>query len=283
MQIFKDRVAVITGGAEGIGKALATHAAGLGMKLVLADINADKLKATVDGFAAQGVDVAGVPTDVAKEHQVQALADFCFERHGNVHLLFNNAGVACAKPVWELKPADWDWVMGVNLYGVTHALRSFVPRMLAAGDEGHIVNTASMAGLLSQPGMASYNASKHGVVTVSECLHYELTLRGSRLKASVLCPAWVKTGICTSERNRQSSTGETEIRHSPDALVDKVSAAVFKAVEHGVEPSLIAEKVFEAIIAERFYILTHGAFKPLVKLRMEDILEERTPTFVPPR
>lgn len=284
MQTFEGRVAVITGGAEGIGKALAEQAAALGMKLVLADIHGAKLDATVAAFVARGIDASGLRTDVARAEQVQALADFAFARHGAVHLLFNNAGVACAKPVWELSTADWDWVVGVNLYGVTHALRSFVPRMLEGGDEGHIVNTASMAGLLSQPTMATYNATKHGVVTVSECLHYELSLRGARLKASVLCPAWVKTNIAFSERNRSLSTGEASASTPcADPLTGQVASAVIKAVEHGIEPTKVAEIVFQAIRDERFYILTHPSFKPLVKLRMEDILEERAPTFVPPR
>lgn len=284
MQDFEGRIAVITGGAEGIGKALAQHAAALGMKLVLADINGAKLDATISEFVGQGVDCTGLRTDVAKAADVQALADFAFKRHGAVHLLFNNAGVACAKPVWELTTADWDWVVGVNLYGVTHALRSFVPRMLAGGDEGHIVNTASMAGLLSQPTMATYNATKHGVVTVSECLHYELSLRQARIGASVLCPAWVKTNIAFSERNRSLSTGEAgSSAPCADPLTGQVASAVIKAVEHGIAPATVAEIVFQAIRDQRFYILTHPSFKPLVKLRMEDILEERAPTFVPPR
>lgn len=283
MQTFEGRVAVITGGAEGIGKALAEQAAALGMKLVLADIHGAKLDATVAAFVARGIDASGLRTDVARAEQVQALADFAFDRHGAVHLLFNNAGVACAKPVWELTTADWDWVVGVNLYGVTHALRSFVPRMLEGGDEGHIVNTASMAGLLSQPTMATYNATKHGVVTVSECLHYELSLRGARLKASVVCPAWVKTNIAFSERNRALSTGEASAAPCADPLTSQVASAVIKAVEHGIEPAKVAEIVFQAIRDERFYILTHPSFKPLVKVRMDDILEERAPTFVPPR
>lgn len=280
MQELKGKVAVITGGAEGIGKALALKAAAQGMKLVLADIDAARLETTVAELAASGAEVIGAPTDVAKADQIDALADLSFSLHGNVHLLVNNAGVACAKPVWELSEADWDWVMGVNLYGVTHALRSFLPRMLAAGEEGHIVNTASMAGLLSQPSMATYNATKHAVVTVSEGLHFDLMLRKSRLRVSVLCPAWVKTRIATSERNRGAGT---QPGSGADAVVSKIAHDVQQAVAHGIEPAEVAEQVFAAIAAERFYVLTHPAFTPLVRTRMEDIIEGRLPTFVPPR
>lgn len=284
MQELKGKVAVITGGAEGIGKALAIKAAAEGMKLVLADIDAARLEATVAELAAGGAEVVGAPTDVAQARQIDALAELAFSLHGNVHLLVNNAGVACAKPVWELSEADWDWVMGVNLYGVTHALRSFLPRMLSAGEEGHVVNTASMAGMLSQPSMATYNASKHAVVTVSEGLHFDLLLRQSKLKVSVLCPAWVKTRIAFSERNRGLSGGSAAAPAAgTDPVVNRLSHDVQQAVAHGIEPAQVADAVFDAIRAERFYVLTHPAFTPLVRTRMEDILEGRSPTFIPPR
>jgi NAD(P)-dependent dehydrogenase (short-subunit alcohol dehydrogenase family) len=283
MQELKGKVAVITGAAEGIGKALAIKAAAEGMKLVLADIDATRLEATVAELAASGAQVIGAATDVAKANQIDALAELAFSLHGNVHLLINNAGVACAKPVWEVSEADWEWVMGVNLYGVTHALRSFLPRMLSAGEEGHVVNTASMAGLLSQPSMATYNATKHAVVTVSEGLHFDLQLRQSKLKVSVLCPAWVKTRIASSERNRGLSTGSSAGPGGADPVVNKLSHDVQQAVAHGIEPAQVAEAVFEAIRSERFYVLTHPAFTTLVRTRMEDVLEGRSPTFMPPR
>lgn len=282
MEQFKDRVAVITGGAEGIGKALAVHAAGLGMKLLLADIQPAALAATVAELSAGGAEVIGVPTDVAQAAQVDALAEQAFARFGAVHLLCNNAGVACAKPVWELSQADWDWVMGVNLYGVTHALRAFLPRMLAAGEAGHVVNTASMAGLLSQPSMATYNASKHAVVTVSEGLYFDLMLRKAAIGVSVLCPAWVQTRIAFSERNRPGADQATA-GPGRDPVVSKLAHDVQQAVAHGIPPAQVAQAVFDAVAARRFWILTHPHFKPLVRTRMEDILEERPPTFVPPR
>lgn len=278
MKDLKGKVAVITGGAEGIGKAIARKAAAEGMKLVLADIDGSKLDATLSEFAAQGVEAIGLKTDVSKQEQVEALADLAFERFGNVHLLCNNAGVACAKPVWEVSQADWDWVMGVNLYGVTHALRAFLPRMMAKGEEGHIVNTASVAGLLSQPGLATYNASKHAVVTISEGLHHDLALRQSRIKVSVLCPAWVKTRIAESERNRTG--GEKTDLSKLDPVTAQIGMAVVNAVQHGIAPEKVADDVFAAIEAERFYILTHPQIKPAIQVRMEDILAERSPTFI---
>lgn len=252
MKNLQGKVAVITGGAEGIGKAIALRAAAEGMKLVLADINAGSLEATVAELKAQDVEVIGVPTDVASEEQVNALAAKAFAQFGNVHLLVNNAGVAVAKPAWETTQKDWDWIMGVNFYGVTHALRAFLPVMLKHGEEGHIVNTASMAGLTSQPSLSGYNASKHAVVTVSEGLHHDLTLRQSRIKVSVLCPGWVKTGIVHSERNRDDSKQTA----TADPVAAKVGMAVLHAVENGMPVSQVADDVFEAIAAERFYILT---------------------------
>ncbi|MFJ2989275.1 SDR family NAD(P)-dependent oxidoreductase [Collimonas sp. NPDC087041] len=277
MKNLQGKIAVITGGAEGIGKGIAVRAAAEGMKLVLADINAAKLETTVAEFKAQGIEVIGVPTDVASEEQVNALAAKAFAHFGNVHLLVNNAGVAVAKPAWETTQKDWDWVMGVNFYGVTHALRAFIPTMLKHGEEGHIVNTASMAGLTSQPSLASYNASKHAVVTVSEGLHHDLTLRQSRIKVSVLCPGWVKTGIGHSERNRDDGK---QTASAIDPVAAKVGMAVLQAVENGIPVSQVASDVFDAIAAERFYILTHPEMKQAIQVRMEDILQQRAPTLL---
>lgn len=276
MKDLKGKVAVITGGAEGIGKALAKMAADKGMKLVLADIDAAKLDATVAEFQARGVDAIGLRTDVSKADQVDRLADLAFERFGNVHLLVNNAGVACAKPVWETTPGDWEWVVGVNLYGVTNGLRSFIPRMLAKGEEGHIVNTASMAGLTSSPSLAAYNATKHAVVTLTEGLHHDLKLRNAKLKASVLCPAWVKTRISASERNR--TAGEQMDISKLDPVTLQIGATIQKAVADGIPVEKVAGDVFDAVENERFYILTHPDSKAAVKIRMEDILENRAPT-----
>lgn len=279
MQDLKGKVAVITGGAEGIGKAIAVAAAAEGMKLVLADIDAGKLDKTVTEFAANGTEVIGIKTDVSKYEQVEALAQAAFERFGNVHLLVNNAGVAVAKSAWETTQQDWDWVMGVNLYGVTNGLRAFIPTMLEKGEAGHIVNTASVAGLISEPALAAYNVSKFGVVTLSEGLHHDLTLRKSNIKVSVLCPAWVKTRIAESERNRDESDRCDVSKLDPISL--KTGMSVMKAVQNGIPPEKVADDVIAAVKAGKFYILTHPHSKAGVQIRMEDIINERAPTLLP--
>lgn len=276
MQNLQGKTAVITGAAEGIGQAIASRAAAEGMNLVLADINADKLQATVAEFEARGVPVIGHRLDVSDAAQVDALADAAFARFGNVHLLVNNAGVAISRPVWETTPEDWQWVMGVNLYGVTNGLRSFIPRMLAKDEEGFIINTASVAGLFSQPGSAAYNASKHAVVAISEGLHFDLQLRQSKLHAAVLCPAWVKTGIANAERNR--TVGEAIDWSKADRVNQYTAKFMQQSVENGIPVEKVADDVFKAIAADRFYILTHQKIKPLIHTRMEDILQERQPT-----
>lgn len=278
MRDFKDRVAVITGAAEGIGKAIAQEAAARGMKLFLADIDKARLDATATELRAGGADVDGMRVDVSRPDQVDDLANHAFARFGRVHLLVANAGVACAKPVWDTTPGDWEWVMGVNLYGVTHALRAFLPRMFAAGDEGHVVATASMAGLLSLPSIAAYNASKHAVVTVMEGLHHDLQLRGARIGASVLCPSWVKTRIALSERHR--TAGELTRPASLDPIAAKLGGAVQEAVAGGMEPAEVARALFAAVARGRFYVLTHANSKSGVKARLEDILGDRPPTLV---
>lgn len=278
MKDFAGKVAVITGAAEGIGRAIAEEAAARGMKLVLADIDTAKLDATTSELRALGADADGLATDVSRAGQVDDLAELAFVRFRKVHLLVANAGVACAKPVWETTPGDWEWVMGVNLYGVTNVLRAFLPRMMAGGEEGHVVATASMAGLLSLPGMAAYNASKHAVVTVMEGLHHDLALRGSRLGASVLCPGWVKTRISLAERNR--TAGETTRLEDLDPVTARVVGSVHQAVAQGIEPSEAAKALFSAVSEGRFYVLTHGNSKSGVKARLEDILHDRPPTLV---
>jgi NAD(P)-dependent dehydrogenase (short-subunit alcohol dehydrogenase family) len=276
MKELQGKVAVITGAAEGIGRAIAEQAAAKGMKLVLADISAVKLDETVTALRAGGAEVEGVQVDVSKAEQVEALAARAFERFGNVHLLINNAGVALAKSAWETTPADWDWVLGVNLYGVIHGIRAFVPRMLERGEEGHIVNTASVAGLISQPAMAAYNVSKFGVVTLTEGLHHDLTLRKTRLKASVLCPGWVRTRIAEAERHRDADQRTDPGRLDP--VTAKTGLSMFKAVQQGIAPEQVADAMFAAVENGRFYIFTHPESKVGVGVRMEDILRERPPT-----
>ncbi|MBL0212228.1 MAG: SDR family NAD(P)-dependent oxidoreductase [Holophagaceae bacterium] len=278
MDDLKDKVAVITGGAEGIGRAIAIRAAREGMKLVLADINADSLAITVAELEGQGAEAIGIPADVSNFDEVEALANAAFTRFHRVHLLVNNAGVALCKPAWAVSVEDWDWVLGVNLHGVIHGLQAFVPRMISDGEEGRIINTSSAAGLLATPGFAAYSVSKHGVVALSEVLHHDLALRESRLKVSVLCPAWVKTRIAQSERNREDA--ERSDLKTFDPVSMKIAAAVLQATASGIEPDRVAEAVFEAIASDRFYILTHPDTKAGVRVRMEDILQGRNPTLL---
>lgn len=279
MEDFRNKVAVITGAAEGIGRALAVKAAVEGMKLVLADIDENRLNLLTKSLNSAGTSAISLRTDVSSEDEVKKLAALAYSNFGAVHLLVNNAGVALAKNAWETTRNDWDWVMGVNLYGVTNGLRAFIPKMIESGEDGHVVNTASIAGLLSEPSMAAYNVSKFGVVTLSEGLHHDLTLRRARVGVSVLCPGWVRTRIAEAERHRPA-----EERNDLSRL-DKVTAStgvsMFKAVQGGMEPEEIAEATFDAVREGRFYIITHPHTKAGIKIRMNDILEERQPTLIP--
>ncbi len=279
MQDLKAKVAVITGAAEGIGKAIAVAAAAEGMRLVLADIYQELLDKTVTELRQTGAEVIGVVTDVSKENEIQALADQAYTQFGQVHLLVNNAGVAFAKSAWETTAKDWEWIMGINLYGITHAIRIFVPRMLASNEVAHIVNTASVAGLIAEPALAAYNVSKFGVVALSESLQHDLNLRQAKIGVSVLCPSWVKTRITDAERNRK-----TEDRIQVEQL-EKVSlktgAAINKAVEAGIAPQQVARDVINAVKNNSFYILTHPETKAAVAIRSEDILQGRAPTLLP--
>lgn len=276
MKEFKDRVAVVTGGASGLGRAMALRFAREGMKVVLADVQADALKKTEAEFKQARIPVLAVRTDVSKGKDVEALADKAFKAFGGVHILCNNAGVAPCGTVWEHTEKDWEWTLGVNVWGVIHGIRVFVPRMLEQNVDCHVVNTASVAGLLSLPGMSIYCVSKHSVVTLTECLHHDLVEFGAKIKASVLCPAYVPTGISDSERNRPSSLREDK-KKSPEDL--KREEQLRHAVQSGrISAEQVADLVFEAIKVEKFYILPHQKIKPAIETRMQDILLERVPT-----
>lgn len=279
MDKLVNSVAVITGAADGIGKAIALRAAKEGMRIALADINAALLEKTVEEVKQHSTDVFGVCTDVSNANAVDAFAAEVFYRYGNVHLLINNAGVALAKPVWETTPQDWSWIMGVNLYGVTNCLRAFIPTMLKNDEEGNIINTASMAGLLSQPGLAAYCASKHAVVTVTEGLQYDLKLRKSKINAAVLCPLWVKTKIAKSGDHRLNATGQN--LHSVDPVSIKIESYINEAIENGVSAEEVANEVFSALVDNRFYILTDQQVLPKIQNRMEGILSQQLPKFFP--
>jgi NAD(P)-dependent dehydrogenase (short-subunit alcohol dehydrogenase family) len=278
MKDFHGKVAVITGAASGIGRALAEKSAREGMKLVLADVEESALKQAEVELRGNGVDVLAVHTDVSKAADVEALAQQAFDTFGVVHLLFNNAGVAAGTTVWESSLKDWQWVLGVNLWGVIHGVHYFVPRMLAQGSEGHIVNTASAAGLNASSGGGIYKVSKHGVVTLSETLAIELAQRGAKLKVSALCPSWVNTRIIDAERNRPATLQKTPEEQQIGPEMEAAAQVIRKVVQAGIPASQVADTVFEAIREEKFYILTHPTTKFDVQLRMEDILQDRGPT-----
>src|SRR5947209_4283023 len=245
MKDFQGKVAVVTGAASGIGRALAGKSAQEGMKVVLADIEEDALRQAEEELKASGADVLAVRTDVSKAEEVEALAQQAFDRYGAVHLLFNNAGVGTGLTVWESSLADWQWVLGVNLWGVIHGIHFFVPRMLAQDSEGHIVNTASSAGLISSSGLGIYKVSKHGVVTLSETLALELAGQGARIKASVLCPEWVNTRIMDSERNRPQAlqnAPEEQQQMSADVAA-RIQEVMRQLAQAGLAPSQVAEMV----------------------------------------
>ena len=278
MKDFQDKVAVVTGAASGIGRALAGKCVQESMKVVLADIEESALKQTEEELKARSAEVLAVRTDVSQARDVENLAQRAFTTYGAVHLLFNNAGVSAGTTVWGSSLADWQWVLGVNLWGVIYGLHFFIPRMLMQDTEGHIVNTASAAGLISGGGAGIYSVSKHGVVAVSETLALELAARGAKLKASVLCPELVNTRILDAERNRPQALQNAPEEQRMSPKMDAVVQTLRQLMEGGLAPSQVAEMVFDAIRQEKFYILTHPTTKLGVQVRMEDILQERMPT-----
>ena len=273
MENLHDRVAVVTGAGSGIGRALAERFAGEGMRLVPADVEEAPLALAAEELRTAGAKVITVPTDVSRPDQVEALAERSFHTFGAVHVLCNNAGVGGGGLSWEASLQDWEWVLGVNLWGVVHGVRAFVPRMIAGGEEGHVVNTASVAGLLTAPGMGPYNVSKFGVVALSETMHQEFAAVGTKLRVSVLCPAWVRTRINESERNRPAGLEARPTSPQTEAMRQMVGALL----DAGMDPADVAAQVVDAIRAGRFYVLTHPDFTPLVRARMEGLLEGRNP------
>jgi len=269
---FAGKVAVITGAGSGFGRAFAQKGAALGMKAVLAQ--------TVDALRETGADAIGVPTDVSNAAAVEALAQAALDAFGKVHLLFNNAGVGTGGFLWESSANDWSWVFGVNVMGVAHGVRVFTPIMLAQNEPAHIVNTASVAGMLSPPAMGIYNASKHAVVSLTETLYHDLKLAqadtGGDVNCSLLCPAFVPTGIADAERMRPE-----ELRNAGRLTRSQIAAGkqLHRAVESGkLSAADVAEITFEAIAVRRFYIITHPGIMATVKLRHDDIEQMREPT-----
>lgn len=251
MQDFAGKVAVVTGGASGIGLALARAFTGNGMKVVLGDVEAPALDDAVAELRGDGAEVVGVVTDVSDAAQVQALADTAVAEFGAIHVACNNAGVGGGGLSWEEPLSTWQWVLGVNLWGVIHGVHSFVP-VLVRQDCAHIVNTASVAGLTAAPFMGPYNASKHAVVAISETLHHELAMTAPHVKVSVLCPGWVNTNIADSARNRPPAL-------SAEAADPAAGGAEILRgfLEQGMAPDDVAAKVLGAITDEQFWVLTH--------------------------
>lgn len=281
MKNFSQRVAVITGAASGFGREFARVGAQLGMRLVLADVQKEALAETAAELEMQGAEVITQICDVRKADQVEALGRATMTSFGAVHLVFNNAGVGAGGLIWESTQADWEWVLGVNLWGVIHGVRVFTPLMLACAKEdatyeGHIVNTASMAGLLNPPTMGVYNVSKHAVVSLTESLYHDLSLVEAPIGASVLCPYFVQTGISQSHVHRPDDVQAG----APPTRSQQVSQAVLeKAVASGkVSAAEVAHRTFEAIRDRQFYIYSHPAALGNVQRRMEDIVSARNPS-----
>jgi NAD(P)-dependent dehydrogenase (short-subunit alcohol dehydrogenase family) len=273
-------IAVITGAASGFGLEASRVAARRGMKIVMADVQADALATAQAEIEGLGAEVLPFRLDVSKAAEVEALAAATFARFGVPNFVFNNAGVGAGGLIWEHTAADWDWVIGVNLMGVAHGVRVFTPAMLEAAAknpawEGHVVNTASMAGLLNAPNMGVYNVSKHAVVSMSETLHQDLALMTEQVHAHVLCPYFVPTGISQSHRNRPADMAPA--RPTKSQLI--AQAMSDKAVGSGkVTAAQVAQWVFEACDERRFYIYSHPHALGGVQVRLEDIVQARNPT-----
>ncbi len=279
MQELEGRVAVVTGGASGIGLALARAFADAGMRVAIGDVEAPALDAALTSLLEGGATVIGEVTDVTDPEQVEALARVAEQAFGAIHVACNNAGVGGGGLSWELPLETWQWILGVNLWGVIHGIRTFVPRIIEQ-DAGHVVNTASVAGLVAAPFMGPYNASKHAVVGMSETLHHELAMFAPHVKASVLCPGWVNTRIGESERNRPEnlSVEATEQESAMRGVLADLLAS-------GMDPTAVAARVVDAIRTERFWVLTHDdddSWMTAIAARSTSLAAGTNPAFVMP-
>jgi len=271
MRELKGKVAAVTGAASGLGRAMALAFADEGMHVALGDVtDTSEVFAEVERRAVAAL---SMKLDVSRAQEVEAFAELIDQELGGAHVVCNNAGVSPLGAAWETSLGDWQWILGVNLWGVIHGVRSFVPRLIAR-NQGHVVNTASVAGIINPPGSGAYNVTKHAVVALSETLHHDLRERNCAVGVSVLCPAYVPTGIADSERNRP--TGLEPTVKSKETLARE--ALLKKAVASGrLSADDVAKAVVQAVKEERFYILTHPRIKGAIGARMEDIIGERTP------
>lgn len=273
MESIEQKTAVVTGGGSGIGLAMAKRFAKGGARVVLADVDAGALAAAEKELASLGAEVLGVQTDVSQRASVDALRDAAIARFGRVHILCNNAGVQVAGPMWKISPAKWEWIMGVNLWGVIHGVQSFVPHMIEHGEAGQVVNTASAAGLLTVPSMSAYCVTKHGVVALTECLSGDLKQANAAIRASVLCPAFVRTNLHLSSRNLPVDAPDAQ---GTEALMSAEEEAAFDAsvkslVESGIAADAVAEAVYQNLLTPKLHILTHPEVLPFVQQRAERI------------
>jgi NAD(P)-dependent dehydrogenase (short-subunit alcohol dehydrogenase family) len=271
---FEDKVAVVTGAASGIGRALARRFAAGGAHVVLADIEKEPLDKIAVELTDGGIDVLALPTDVSDGDAVDALRDATLDRFGAAHIVCNNAGVSTGGPVWQHTTADWEWLLGVNLWGVIHGVRAFTPTLIDQG-EGHIVNTASVAGLVTLPFIGVYNVTKQGVVALSENLYKELAMFGPGVGVSVLCPGWVNTRIHEADRNRPDDTPESDLSA---AFGEGARELMEGLIASGLDPAEVADMVADAVLQNRFYVLTHPHWRPMLKDRFDRILESENPS-----
>ena len=280
MREFRGRVAVITGGGSGIGRGLAERCAEEGMKVVIADIEESALFETERILKEKGGAVRAIRLDVSRAEEIRTLADHAMDAFGAVHLLFNNAGVECRGTVWESTESDYEWLLNVNLWSVIHAIRVFVPVMLKLKTECHIVNTASIAGLISGPGMGIYRLTKSAVISLSETLYHELQQQDAPIGVSVLCPSFVRSRLIDAERNRPEKYKNPR-KDTLSPLDQELIAWFKKQNQNAMPPSRFAELVFDGVRGNRFYIFSDPGSLKLIERRMNDIMQQRNPT--PPR
>ncbi len=278
MKDFANRVAIVTGAAGGIGLALCKKFASHGCRVVLADIEQEALSEAEREVAALGVATLAVVCDVSDAQSVDALAQQTIDRFGAIHIVCNNAGVFVGGHLWEATLDDFDWLTGVNQYGVVHGIRSFIPHMIASGEECHMVNTASMAAVTTMPYSGIYHMTKHAVLALSECLYHELSLTAPQVGVSCLCPELFDTGIGKSERNRPSALNDAPTSDSRSFA----SEAIVATTATGKDPAELAERVFQAIVEKQFYILSEDTCREAAHSRLDDVRVARNPTlFVP--